>query len=397
MSSVTTTFSNGTTADATEVNQNFSDLVNEFDITAGHYHDGVDSRSLAITTTGKGGTGQDFSATAQGSIPYFSAAGVVSVLAPSTSGYYLKTQGAAANPAWAILAAVGAVTKIVAASDSIDSTRGDYECDGTADDVQIQTAIDACTSGGTVVLLEGTYNISATITMADNVRLVGCGWGTVLKAIVNLNDEIITGATTVDGFSIENMKIDSATNAQATQISAVHLADCDDFVVRNCWIYFDQDGGETGLRVDGGTRGQIKDNLLQLVSGGSGDQLGMLRMEGTYTYIKVIGNHFDATACSTNASSCIGGTSTDGFTRCIIANNTMLGDAAEMDYGIYLPNNADYSENIITGNVIEAMGTDGIHIAGSNCIENIVDGNQTMDGYTDNGTGTISGDNNVAA
>lgn len=51
-------------------------------------------------TVANGGTGADFSAAAQGSIFYFSAAGVLSALSPGTSGYFLKSQGAAANPVW---------------------------------------------------------------------------------------------------------------------------------------------------------------------------------------------------------------------------------------------------------------------------------------------------------
>jgi parallel beta-helix repeat protein len=51
---------------------------------------------------------------------------------------------------------------LVAASDSPDAA--DYKCDGTSDDVQIQAAIDALpANGGEVVLLPGTYNITATI------------------------------------------------------------------------------------------------------------------------------------------------------------------------------------------------------------------------------------------
>jgi len=48
----------------------------------------------------KGGLGADFSAQAWGSILYFSATGVISALAAGTSGQFLKTQGAGANPTW---------------------------------------------------------------------------------------------------------------------------------------------------------------------------------------------------------------------------------------------------------------------------------------------------------
>jgi hypothetical protein len=42
-----------------------------------------------------GGTGQDWSLVATGSIPYFSGTGILSILPPGTAGYFLKTQGQA--------------------------------------------------------------------------------------------------------------------------------------------------------------------------------------------------------------------------------------------------------------------------------------------------------------
>ncbi|MEK7587784.1 MAG: hypothetical protein AAB457_03130, partial [Patescibacteria group bacterium] len=54
-----------------------------------------------------GGTGQNWSAVAQGSVPYFSGTGAMTTLAPGTSGYVLSTQGAGANPAWTDSSGVG--------------------------------------------------------------------------------------------------------------------------------------------------------------------------------------------------------------------------------------------------------------------------------------------------
>ena len=45
---VTYTFSDGTTASAVEVNTNFTDLVNEFDTTTGHDHDGTDAKIVTL-------------------------------------------------------------------------------------------------------------------------------------------------------------------------------------------------------------------------------------------------------------------------------------------------------------------------------------------------------------
>jgi len=66
---------------------------------------------------------------------------------------------------------------IVAASDASEASKkaalasGGYVCDGTADDVEIQAAIDALPAGGHVVCSEGNYVIAAAIYLAstDNI------------------------------------------------------------------------------------------------------------------------------------------------------------------------------------------------------------------------------------
>ena len=56
-------------------------------------------RGTAVETQ-YGGTGQNFSSTAQGNTLYFSGSGTLAALAPGTSGYVLTTAGASANPSW---------------------------------------------------------------------------------------------------------------------------------------------------------------------------------------------------------------------------------------------------------------------------------------------------------
>lgn len=62
----------------------------------------------------------------------------------------------------------------------------DYECDGTADDVQFQAAFDSALSGSTIYILPGTYNIAAKVTMSSSagkvLHVVGIG-----KVILNIN------------------------------------------------------------------------------------------------------------------------------------------------------------------------------------------------------------------
>lgn len=67
----------------------------------------------------------------------------------------------------------------------------DYLCDGTDDQVEINAAIQALPSGGgEIVILDGTYNISATILVnRDNVSLIGNGRNTQLKRNWNSNND----------------------------------------------------------------------------------------------------------------------------------------------------------------------------------------------------------------
>jgi len=80
-------------------------------------------------------------------------------------------------------------TLIVAASDSLDTTRADYVCDGIDDQVQINAAMNALpANGGRVSLLEGTYQITAPIVFPDdNVTLQGLGSNTVIQTIANID------------------------------------------------------------------------------------------------------------------------------------------------------------------------------------------------------------------
>jgi hypothetical protein len=78
-------------------------------------------------------------------------------------------------------------TKVVAAVDSIatDAANADYVCDGVADHVEIQAAIDeldTAGTGGTVLLLEGHFycasGVTATVLIPSSVMVRGLGLGT---------------------------------------------------------------------------------------------------------------------------------------------------------------------------------------------------------------------------
>ncbi|MDP3015249.1 MAG: right-handed parallel beta-helix repeat-containing protein [bacterium] len=108
-------------------------------------------------------------------------------------------------------------TKIVAASNSLNKEKADYVCTGTNDQITIQAAIDALgANGGAVYLLEGTFNISASINL-DNVApddsgkaIIGAGAGTVLKVVA----------------SSFNVKVIKASNVSKILISQLMAVNC---------------------------------------------------------------------------------------------------------------------------------------------------------------------------
>jgi len=110
-------------------------------------------------------------------------------------------------------------TLIVAAS-TFDGTY-DYKCDGTADDAEIQAAIDYVYytwGGGTVQLTEGEYFISARISMNTNIVLKGMGNITVIKPDID-TDYAIT-ATAKTNVAIIDLSIDGTNLESSLSIKA---------------------------------------------------------------------------------------------------------------------------------------------------------------------------------
>lgn len=174
-----------------------------------------------------------------------------------------------------------AATFIVAASDSLHKERADYVCNGTDDQVEIQTAIDALpVGGGKVILLEGTYNISSDLTLDS--KLEGMG---LRSSILNLgtnhislqNNAILTnlkveadsaGMAMNDAVVIYNGKAEivnveiDGTSTGADPNSGSHAitfaSGSDGSIVRNCEIHhLNQSGIDTWHATDGANVSRI--------------------------------------------------------------------------------------------------------------------------------------------
>lgn len=67
-----------------------------------------------------------------------------------------------------------------------------YKCDGTADNVEIQAAIDASPAGGCRILFtEGTFNFATFVSVPNDIWLQGSGWGTIFRLANTTNTAIL--------------------------------------------------------------------------------------------------------------------------------------------------------------------------------------------------------------
>lgn len=148
----------------------------------------------------------------------------------------------------------GSATYTVAANNSVSAGKSlaDYICDGTADEVQINQAITAANSagGGRVVLLEGTYNISASVVMKSNVILEGQGRGTCIKPVSGYTSVGIIGdgSAVITGVTVKNLFIDGNSKTgtgnvhgvyfQTTGSSKITVSDCFIESVKNAGVLF---------------------------------------------------------------------------------------------------------------------------------------------------------------
>ncbi len=116
-------------------------------------------------------------------------------------------------------------TIIVAASNADSATKSstNYVADGTDDQVEIQQAIDSLgTTGGTVILSNGTFNLSSSIVVKQNIILQGQGAQTVLQASSDLSGQFIR----VNGpdSRISSLIIDDGRTAgQGPQTNGIHI------------------------------------------------------------------------------------------------------------------------------------------------------------------------------
>jgi hypothetical protein len=139
-----------------------------------------------------------------------------------------------------VAAAPGTPTFVVAASDALTSSinRSDYQCDGTADESEINSAIAALPSvGGRIVLTEGTFNISTTISLpgSTSIRFTGME-GTVLSFAA---DQHIIGGLNAHHTMFEGIKFTRPSGAGKPFIrgGGTSPGGRGYWVIDNCWFH----------------------------------------------------------------------------------------------------------------------------------------------------------------
>jgi hypothetical protein len=144
----------------------------------------------------------------------------------------------------------------------------DYICDGTSDDVQINTAISYVSSlgGGIVQIMDGTYNISANVTLASSISLLGVGYATnlVLSRGYGLRIPADSSYVAIRGIRIDADANDISPNDYAIQVKDSDFVEITDNYILNC-------GGYGIYAYSSGTTAHRNLRILRNVMSGKGN------------------------------------------------------------------------------------------------------------------------------
>lgn len=294
----------------------------------------------------------------------------------------------------------------VAASDADDTNGADYKCDGTDDQVQIQAAIDACSTagGGIVELSKGNFATTDSIIAKDNVWLKGQGWDTVIAGtwddtISVIDWDRLGGKDENDphvNVWITDLKI-NGTNATNTagwtsQCKGIFIQYMDRCQIRNVWV---DDVFSTGIGTDfmvdcvisdcvvtGAGRG-ITDadtqyggngigigtgkNLIESLSinnchvSGTGNNGIMFEDQGSETLISRYMHVTNCTATSSARGYRLAGVEGVTLSACSAMSNTSDGVIIS-DNPSFASNNKNTKECVITGCQISRNGRAGVYL-----------------------------------
>jgi parallel beta-helix repeat protein len=289
----------------------------------------------------------------------------------------------------------------------------DYLCDGTNDQEEIIQALNALpATGGEVVILDGTYNITASINIPkDNVSIRGSGNATTLKRMYNSTStdsgSTAWGLITLNGKSgckIQGLQIDgNKATYKSSYNSGIYLtsSSSDNTVIGNTCnnnnsygIYLTSSSsnntvtGNTcnnnsyGIRLSSSSNNTVTNNTcnnnsdygIYLSSSSNNTVTSNTCNNNTTNGIRLYSSSSDNTVTSNTCNN----NSSTGIYLSSSSNNTVTGNTCKNNnsYGIYL---FSYSNNnTVTGNTCNNNNTSGIYLYSSS--DNTVTGNTCIRG-----------------
>ena len=280
--------------------------------------------------------------------------------------------------------------------------------DGTGDFTDIQSAIDSLPAGGGVVYIkEGTYTITAKITITSaNISIFGAGKGT---KIISSGGIRMFECINADNFTVKDIWF-YGEGAVTPGSHALYFDSCDNVIVDRCII---ENMGTTGINFVNATDSSSVVSCHVIDCGNVG-----LRIQGTNIILK--GNFISG---GSDHGIHVFDSSNITITSNIIRNNVKEGMYLQTTIGMIVANNIcddndsgdtatysgiklffDVDRCIITGNVCINNGDYGININHNSCANNVVTGNTCLNNTTgqirDVGTDTLPngavGTNNLA-
>lgn len=266
-------------------------------------------------------------------------------------------------------------TIVIAASNTINPSGADYECTGSGDEKIINAAIVALEAKassanlGRIVLLEGQYNLGATITISAltsrQLAIEGMGGtaqsdlGVPATRLIGSGDFPIFTTNGVGGdpsgtLILENMALDAASTVAAISTRDMTLH------VRNCRIVNTgvSGAGIAQLNSTGGSSNTIIDgNYVVAGTGGTGIFIAAGPTRGTMSYVR--NNTVNISGAGTGIAT---GNDLSSIPSYHINDNTIYGGGAASSVGISL-HGTSTQNNVVCDNFIRNVAV-GIQIAG---------------------------------
>lgn len=228
------------------ISGNVQDTISTIQQTGVSVPSGANSNNLPSLAAALANTKQDKLTGQQGQVVGFDAEGNAVAQAPTASGGKR-------------------VCRLVVGTSASGWTSADcdYLCDGSDDDVEINAAIQALPStGGEIVLLDGTYNLAAQILVdKPNTTLRGNGFATILSKNFRDSNAITGPAISISGSGSRITALSLLYGATSSRLTGdrgtrIIASDCQ---VDNCKI----DGLYHGVYVySGGYRARITQNYF---------------------------------------------------------------------------------------------------------------------------------------